>query len=251
MRACNIIVLLLLVSLPLIAQDNNQNTGKVIAGGSAFDERIQIKNFFYWKKYAPSGRGEFLEISFDAINHAEYNIPLKMFIVGFYEHDETDSLYRKYVSYPQWRSRDFEAEVKKIALFDSVPKLDHEEVANWAAKNRGEDPQPEAKTESEKRKRKTAYQRFLDYVSYIEAHPDKGIDVPLQGWEDTTTLTSKEAEYNIVSISLKTSVWATLYSRYRQNPVFFNHLGVVLYDMDEKKVVYRQFIKFTRPFRIR
>lgn len=238
--------------LSLKAQENKtQNEEKILAGGSVYDERFEVTNLFYWKKYAPSGRGELLEISFDLENKVEYAIPLKLFIIGFYEKDMVDPIYRQRVEYPTWRERDFEKEKYQIVQFDSIPKLNQEEVAKWAAQNRKESPPAEPKNESEKKKRKLIYQKFLDYISYIEAHPEIGIDVPLQGWENATTITKKETTYNVVSSALKTSIWAQLYARYRQDRKFFNHLGIILYDVDDKKIVYRQFLKFNRPFRIR
>ncbi|MCS6984102.1 MAG: hypothetical protein NZM25_03100 [Leptospiraceae bacterium] len=239
----------LLFSFLLYAQDAKKEE-KVLAGGSVYDERFEVNNLFYRKKYAPSGRGEVLELSFDIENKVEYSIPLKLFIVGFYEKDLVDPQYRQRVEYPKWRERDFEKEKFEIVQFDSLPRLNQEEVSKWAAKNRGEE-LTETKSESDKKKRKYSYQKFLDYISYIEAHPEMGIDVPLQGWENSTTISKKEANYNIVSSALKTSVWAQLYARYRHDRKFFNHLGIILYDNEDKKIAYRQFLKFNRPFRIR
>lgn len=227
------------------ANKETENTSEYhnVSGGSVYSDDLEVENIYFWKSFAPSGRGEFLEFSFDIVNKTDVDIPLKLFVVGFFETDETESKHRMYIEYPEWRERDYDAEQKKIVFLESIPEVSPEEVSKWA----GVEVKEEEKT---RRKRRTTYQSFLDYINYIEQNPDAGVDVMLQGMENTTTQTNEGDNYNVVSKSLKTSIWTHLYSRRKSDQRFFNHVGVVLYDVEEKKVIYRQFFTFTGKFNV-
>lgn len=237
-----------------------------VAGGSTFDERFDVKNVYFSKGIAPSGKGEILHVTLDIVNNDYENIPLKFYLVAFYETDlVAENKARKYNKYPTWRHRDLDAEIKKIIRFESIPEVEHAAVEDWR-KNRDaqvrkaqgeEEPKKEEKPKSddakknEAKKRKIAYQNFLDYVSYIEsAMGEKGIDIKLQGMENSKSETVQEMNYTTVSRAMKASIWGQLYSRYTPKRRFFNHFGLVLYDTEQKKVVYRQFYNFKRKLRI-
>ncbi len=252
MKSGKISALVLLLALnftPILSQEGEtpaqENKGKISSTGAVYSEYLGLENFDFWKKIAPSGRGEFLELSFDVVNKTDVNIPLRMFIIGFHETDEKiESLHRKYNEYPVWRTYDIDAEKKKIVFFQSIPEIATSDVSAWKGKE-----VPEEQKMS--RWRKPVYESFIDYVNYIEQNPDAGIEIPLQGMENTETKNLKTDIYNVVSKSQKTTVWANLYSRRAATQRFFNHVGIILYDTEEKKVIFRQFYTINDKIKIR
>lgn len=240
-----------LTTAPLTGQNNNtgndngdnKDSEVKLSAGVARDERFSVDNLYFFRRYAPSGRGELLEVTFDINSNVELDIPLKLFVIGFYERDRTDEGHRRFIDYPVWRERDFEKESNKITFFDSIPAIEHEKVDQWNAERRGEE-KKEEENDKMKRWRKTDYQQFLDYVLYINNNPEEGIDFKLQGLKNTQQVVHRKDAYNIVEEPLKTTVFAQLYSRFKTNRIFFNRLGLILYDTEQEKIVYRQFISF-------
>ncbi|MCB1199406.1 MAG: hypothetical protein KDK41_02075 [Leptospiraceae bacterium] len=253
------VLLLFLIPFSLLLSQESGSEGFTISGGSRYDERFDVKNIYFSKRIAPSGKGEMLNVTMDIENLSEETIPLKFYLVAFYETDlSLENKHRKYNGYPEWRKRDLDAEIKKIVRFESIPAVDHAAVAEWrknrdeqVRKAQGEEPKEDTKETDESKKRKIAYQNFLDYVNYIEKNMgDSGIDILVQGMENSKAQTLTEANYTTISQALKSSIWGQIYSRYTTQRKFFNHFGVVLYDTDEKKVVYRQFFNFKRKMKI-
>lgn len=239
------------------------------AGGRIRDERVAVENLSFWKKNATDGKGDYLEFSFDIVNKAEDAIPLKMFIIGFNEKDLVDAEYRRYVEYPKWRVFDEDKRLHKIMLYASIPETKHEEVAKFArakeeavAKNGGYKPKEEPAPEPGSKKKPTL-KEFLQYVQYIHENPTSGLDLLLQGYENANyTLKcegdkaggkkcfEKKGDYLIEEKALKINVWGKLLAKYRGDRKFFNHLGVILYDSESKKIVHRQFYSIGGRFKI-
>lgn len=254
------LIFLTLTAAPLVfAQDN---AGKVSppdaqpAGGQIRDERVSVENLSFWKKNATDGKGDYLELTFDIVNKTEDSIPLKMFIIGFNEKDLIDAQYRRYVEYPKWRRFDEDKQLHKIVLFNSIPEIKHEDVAAYAkkkeeavAKNGGFKPREDEPAPAGA-KNKTTLKQFLHYVQYIHEKPESGVDILLQGFEDAKYTRKVEKAYRIEEKALKTNVWGKLLSRYRVDRKFFNHVGLVLYDTEAKKIVHRQFYSINGRFKI-
>lgn len=240
------------------------------AAGLIRDDRISVENVSFWKKNATDGKGDYLEVSFDIMNKTEDPIPLKMFLIAFNERDLVDKEYRRYVEYPKWRVFDEDKKLHKLILFDSIPTINHEEVAAFArkkeeavAKNGGFKPREDAEDITETKKKKTTLKQFLHYVQFIHENPNSGIDILLQGYENTNhnikcageaktgkKCLEKKGVYLIEEKALKVNVWAKLLARYTVDKKFFNHLGLILYDTESKKIVHRQFYSINGRFKI-
>jgi hypothetical protein len=238
-------------------------------GGLIRDDRIAIENLSFWKKNATDGKGDYLEVSFDIVNKTEDPIPLKMFLIAFNEQDLVDKEYRRLVEYPKWRVFDEDKKMHKLVLFDSIPAIKHEDVAAFArqkeetvAKNGGFKPREDAE-ESTGSKKKTTLKQFLHYVRYVHENPNAGVDILLQGYENTNhsikcaseaktgkKCLEKKGAYLIEEKALKVNVWAKLLARYTVDKKFFNHLGLVLYDSESKKIVHRQFYSIKGRFKV-
>jgi hypothetical protein len=254
------LTIIMLLGAPLLF---GQNTDSKESGpdtqpsaGRIRDERVSVENLSFWKKNATDGKGDYLEFTFDIVNKTEDNIPLKMFVIAFNEKDLVDAQYRRYVEYPKWRVFDEDKQLHKIVLFNSIPETKHDDVAAFArkkeeavAKNGGFKPR-EAPSQSAGDKKKTTLGQFLSYVEYIHENPTSGLDVMLQGFEDTKFTRKVEPTYRIEEKALKVNVWGKLLSRYRVDRKFFNHIGLILYDTESKKIVHRQFYSINGRFKI-
>ncbi len=185
----------------LLAQDSDKKssseqpaTASQPAGGRIRDDRVSVENVSFWKKNATDGKGDYLEVTFDIMNKSEDAIPLKMFVIAFNERDLVDKEYRRFVEYPKWRVFDEDKKMHKLVLFDSIPATKHEDVAAFArkkeeavAKNGGFKPREDA-DENTGPKKKTTLKQFLQYVQYVHENPNAGVDVMLQGYENTTAI---------------------------------------------------------------
>ncbi|MBV6493997.1 MAG: hypothetical protein LDLANPLL_02021 [Turneriella sp.] len=259
------LILAALFSAPLLFAQSNEKKGGTQPNatpesgkpsGLIRDERVSIENLSFWKKYGADGKGDYLEFTFDIVNKTEDEIPLKMFILAFDERDLVNSEYRRYIEYPSWRTVDQDKTAHKLVLYNSIPATKQEDVAAFARKNeeaaaksggfkpREEEPQPAGA------KKKQTLSQFLDYVRYIHENPTTGVDVLLQGFEDAKFVRKVEPTYRIEEKALKVNVWGKLLARYRVSRPFFNHFGIVLYDTDMKKIVYRQFYSINGRFKI-
>lgn len=238
--------------------------------GSIRDDRVSVENVGYWKNTAANGKGEYIEFTFDIHNKSADTIPLKMFVLAFNEKDLVDAEARKFVAYPRWRKFDEDKMKHQLVLFNSIPEIKHDEVAAYAKKKdeavskaAGLKPRErETSTTSASGKKKTTLQDFVDYVSYLHENPTAGIDVSLQGFENAVfnvkcegktgkkECEEKRTSYTIEEKALKVNVWGKLLSPYNGERKFFNHLGIVLYDVDAKKIVYRQFYRFEGKFKV-
>lgn len=277
-NAINILMIFGLFALALPAQTNDNKKDEVSKpdtphkAGMLVDSRFEVNNINFFKKFSNTGKGEFLDFTFDVVNKTDDTIPMKMFIIAFNEKDETDIEMRKYIEYPKWRKIDFEKNAKHIVFFDALPVIDHAVVADYAKKredeinkNAGIKPKAEEPADANNKKKKVPLQDFIDYVVYVHENPQAGIDLELQGFEDAKFVVKKEDRkepkpegnakpeelYRITMKALKTSVNGRLYSKYRMDKQFFNHIGLVLYDTQENKVAYRRFFRFKRNFKIR
>ncbi|MFO1527917.1 MAG: hypothetical protein U1F16_18240 [Turneriella sp.] len=252
-----------LLGAPLLFAQKKETTAPAPdtqpAGGRIRDERVSVENVSFWKKNATDGKGDYLEVTFDIVNKTEENIPLKMFIIAFNEKDLVDKEYRRYVEYPRWRKFDEDKKLHKVVLFNSIPEFNdakHEEVAAYArnkekaAAEMGKYTLPEQQPAPAGSKKKVTLQDFLRYVQYIHDKPESGLDVMLQGFENTKFTRKVEPTYRIEEKALKVNVWGKLLSKYRVDRKFFNHLGLILYDTESKKIVHRQFYSINGRFKI-
>ena len=212
--------------------------------GILHDDRFKIENLSFLRRYAPSGRGEFFEVIFDIVNKDIDTLDLKIFIIGFHEKTGADLEYRKRTPYPSWRKRDLEKEIHRITYLDSIPPINSADVEPF-------------ETQVDKAVSalsiKKVYPAFLAYVKYVEQNSESGIPVKLYGIENEPAVgTTRSVKYcKITEGPLKTNISGTLFTKYHPDvykiPDFFNHIGIVIYDTELKKVVHREFYKFNLP----
>lgn len=208
--------------------------GRPSEGGSLNNQSLFVENFSYFRKAAPDGRGQQLEVFFDIVNAQEQTRNLAVTVVAFYEKDQTDNPMRKYIEYPKWRTVDLDKRLKNIIFFGSVPEVDKTAV------------NPEKKGDKE-------FPNFLEYVHYISKNPQNGLKVPLQGYKGAELKEEQAQHHNMISKSLRTSLFVRFlkgYDYFSDKNDFFNHIGVFIYDEDTQALVHRQFFYFTKPPRL-
>lgn len=221
---------------PAQGQDTEQKKEEQYAteGGSLDNLTLAVKNFSYYRKVSPDGRGELLEVFFDIANAEENTRNLAVTVVAFYEKDSTDNPMRKYIEYPKWRKVDLDKRLKNIVRFGSVPAFEKTAV-------------------NSEKKGKNEFPDFLEYTDYISKNPQSGLKVPLQGYSDAKLIEEQTKDYNMLSKSLQTSLFVRFFKGYdyfHKKDDFFNYVGVFIYDVDQEKLVYRQFFHFTKPPRV-
>ncbi|MDH5719511.1 MAG: hypothetical protein OEZ13_02710 [Spirochaetia bacterium] len=230
------IILIALISTVGTAQtrkkkNENKNSEVLDYGGAKFDKSLTVSNYSFGRRFASDGKGEYLDLSFDILNQMDEDINLKMYIVGFYQTSKAVSKERKWVGYPEWRKRDLDKEIKNIYHLDSIPKIDKTKI-------------------DDEKTGLYEYPSFKEYLKYLVANGDKGIDLKLPGLEGKGAGKLEGKNYNILMAPLKTSVFAKLYTPYGAQQYQFNYLGVILYDTSKNKIVYRQFMKFNKKLKM-
>ncbi|MDH5716056.1 MAG: hypothetical protein OEZ22_00285 [Spirochaetia bacterium] len=200
-------------------------------GGSKKDERLEITNISFSRRYTSDGRGEYMEIFFNIINLMDSSIKLKMYILGYYEDDLTKTKHRKWIGYPQWRKRDFEKDTVKVFHFDSIPEIDKTKI----------DPD---------KKELYEFPTSKEYFKYITKNANNGIQLELAGIESKNFGAIKSENYNIISEPLKSTVFAKLYAPFGSQNFFFNNFCIVLYDSEKNKIVHRQLYNFKTNMKI-
>lgn len=203
-------------------------------GGALNNQTLFVKNFSFFRKASPDGRGEQLEIFFNIINAKEKSRNLAVTVVAFNEKDHTDNPMRKYIEYPKWRTVDLDKRLKMINRFRSVPEIDKSVI------------DPNKKGDDE-------YPNFLEYTDYISKNPQSGIKIPLQGYREAKLIEEQTKDYNLISKSLDSAVFVRFFKEYdyfQKKNDFFNYIGIFIYDVDMGELVYRQFFHFTKPPRL-
>jgi len=258
---------ILLSNSLLTAKDSGSNPA-FFENGSVQDERFEVSNFSFRKGFASHGKGEYLDIYFQVDNKTDEKLKMKVFVVGFWEDNRTHTRFRKYVKYPKWRNRDYEKEVKDIVFLDSKPLIPKKDVFDFIKQNKPKtmlnqktfkivDSKTYKMTEVTGGEKLKYYQYpdMKDYITYIAANPTKGIEFTLFGMEskelkkDSDFIVNKN-DFTFLFSSIKTSVFTKLYSKYRADRKFFNHLGIFFYDVKNKKICYRQIVRFKRKFKV-
>ncbi len=241
-------------------EDDSAKAGETIPlkGGSLYDERFGLEKFSFYKKYASSGKGEILEMYFDIVNHTDQKVNLKMYVFSVCEKDKVTPQRDYKGGYPNWRKRDFERESIIIRNFYSIPELDKEKVKEWAIDTRIELNNQREEKEKLSMNKETMMKSYdvdlIDYISFAEKNIENGVDVLLRGSEESqeTAKTSIGGDnYQMFQNPRKTTIIAHMFSKFRKDYSFFNRIGVILYDVDQKKVVYRQFFVINPNMKIR
>lgn len=255
-------LLLIIAGVYVYAQeaqkDENKEETIPLKGGALYDDRFEIEKFSFYKKYAPSGKGEILEMYFDVVNNTDKKIDFKAYVFGICERNMVPEERKYKGGYPEWRKRDFEEESFFIHNFYSVPSLEKEKVREWAIDTRvslNEKRDEKTKLDLNKEEMQKDYVvKLIDYISYAEKNIDSGIDLTLRGneaSEETAKSSIKGPSYQLFQNPRKTTVITQLLSKFRKDYSYFNQIGIILYDKEQKKVVYRQFFKINKKLKIR
>ena len=265
----SIFVLSMLMN-PLGSKDLEINEAKskmnapIRHSGRVYDDRFLVKNMTFRKYYDTNGLGDNLEVNFDIENLTDDTIGLTAFFIAFYERDYADRPNHGGKSYPRWGY--FEEKAPRITYADSIPFIDKNFISGT---NKGSRP-------DNKKFKRYEYPSFIQYTNYMSSNMEQGVKLNLYGLDDEIKESSRAycisknkksviacdmknrpsvgpSKPNVYTemLRLKTTVYLRLFSRYRAKQEFFNHFGVVLYDESEKKVVYRQFLRFKTPFKVR
>ena len=116
-----------LVSIWAAGSDANDDNPAISSAGRMTDERFEVMNYSFVKKFDPKGKGDYLDIFFDIKNKSDDTVALKLFVMGFYEKDQVPET-RKFIDYPEWRRNDCERQSKQIVFFDSAPTIEKKDV---------------------------------------------------------------------------------------------------------------------------
>ncbi len=234
---------------PVIPQEDTNTEDKNIGSeeapprashvtGSIVSEQFTVGNLSFLRKYDQQGKGEILEVIFDVKNKTLETLDLKLFIVGFNEQNGVNSRYRKRVPYPIWRKRDFEKDAHQIIFLDSIPKINPSDVKRV-----------DIKTTIQGIKLNEEYASFLSYIRHIEQISNSGIPFKLYSLENIPSLGLRETSYcRITELRARTNIAGTFYMKYGLHQSFrsINHIGIIIYDAEKKKVAHRQFYRFKK-----
>ncbi len=86
------------------------------------DRKLRIANLQMSRRYNKRGTGEFLDASFDIINHTNDPIELYGYVLACHYRDAVDHSYRRLLPYPPWRKRDFDKETFLIQYLTITPQ---------------------------------------------------------------------------------------------------------------------------------
>ena len=239
---------------PIISQENVNTNNKNIDSkevpsrashvtGRIVNDQFSVNNLSFFRRYDQKGKGELLEIIFNVTNKTLKILDLKLFIVGFHEKSGINSEYRKLVPYPTWRKRDFEKDVRQIDFLDSIPKINPSDVQRL-----------QVKTTLQGMNLNEEYASFLAYIQHIKKISDSGVPFKLYALENIPTPEIQERSYcRITELRAKTNIVGTLYIKYGLNQTFkfINHIGIIIYDANTKKVAHRQFYRFKKKSNFR
>src|SRR5512135_161868 len=73
---------------------------------AAYDLRFHVTNIDFYRRYHPSGIGEFLEVALDIQNNTEDPLDLYAYVIAYDEDSAVDSRTRNLIPYPTWRPHD-------------------------------------------------------------------------------------------------------------------------------------------------
>ena len=207
---------------------NSYSTG--IVESDSFD----VKNISFGRRHESGGKGEVLQVIFEVHNKISKSMDLKFFVIGFHEKNSVDPIQRRRIKYPKWRERDFDKEDLNIVLLDSIPRINKVKI------------DPDIDPENE-----FVFPSFISYVQHLDKNPATGIPFKLYGLGSTVvTEPVKETRYQIVSVRFKTSVTTLLFSQYKPGFEFFNYIGIVIYD-SQNKTAFRHFYQLKHKIRVR
>ncbi|NBU96916.1 MAG: hypothetical protein EBS19_01675 [Spirochaetia bacterium] len=218
------------------------------------DPNLEVRNINYLKNYASSGRGEFLNVTFDLINKSEKTKEYLVYVLALHEAVVP-------VPYPSnWRADDPQKNIKIIKFQKLSPELleDKTVIGEKTTTDMANLKYKSILNESLNRLDEPTLDNF---INYLIKNPDKALKVKVFGNESptkaeyiTSNLSTLKEErdrdvnyatenhtWTIQNNKFKTTVTTHHFSLYRNDYLFFNKILVLVFDPSRpnQKLVYR------------
>jgi len=226
------------------------------------DPDLTVNNFSLLKNYAASGRGEFLNVSFNLVNKTNKTKEYQIYVLAGWEEDEK-------VAYPsRWRKGDPQIGIHLLRFQKLSPEpIDDKVVLGDKAFEERENLRYKAQINELPLRDYDNELTFEGYDHYLIKNQDKALKLKVYGDEappkseqilsnieykkeeidrDVNYSTEKHT-YTIQSTKFNTTLTTHHYSQYREDYKFFNKVLVLIFDPTRpaaKKLVFRKLLNF-------
>ena len=218
------------------------------------DSNLEVKNINYLKTYASSGRGEFLNVSFDLINKSDKTKEYLVYVLALHEAVVP-------VPYPSnWRADDPQKNIKIIKFQKLSPELLEDKIV-IGEKTTADMANLKYKSVLNQSLNRLDEPGLDNFINYLIKNPDKALKVKVFGNESpakseyiTSNLSTLKEErdrdvnyatenhtWTIQNNKFTTTVTTHHFSLYRNDYLFFNKILVLVFDPSRpnQKLVYR------------
>ncbi len=218
------------------------------------DSNLEVKNINYLKTYASSGRGEFLNVTFDLINKSEKTKEYLVYVLALHEAVVP-------VPYPSnWRADDPQKNIKIIKFQKLSPELLEDKIV-IGEKTTADMANLKYKSVLNQSLNRLDEPGLDNFINYLIKNPDKALKVKVFGNESpakseyiTSNLSTLKEErdrdvnyatenhtWTIQNNKFTTTVTTHHFSLYRNDYLFFNKILVLVFDPSRpnQKLVYR------------
>jgi len=226
------------------------------------DPDLDIETFSLLRNYAASGRGEFLNVSFNLINKTNKAKEYQIYVLAGYEMDAP-------VPYPsKWRKADPQANIHLLRFQKLAPEPIEDKVVLGDKATEERDNLRYRSVYNSLPLREFENELTLEgYDHYLVKNPDKALKVKVYGDEAppkaeqvVSNIEYKKDEtdrdvnysvenqtYTVQTTKFRTTLTTHHYSQFREDYKFFNRVLVLIFDPSRpapKKLVYRKLLKF-------
>jgi hypothetical protein len=218
------------------------------------DPNLEVRNTNYLKTYASSGRGEFLNVTFDLINKSDKTKEYLVYVLALHEAVVP-------VPYPSnWRADDPQKNIKIIKFQKLSPEL-LEDKTVIGEKTTADMANLKYKSVLNQSLNRLDEPGLDNFINYLIKNPDKALKVKVFGNESpaksefiTSNLSTLKEErdrdvnyatenhtWTIQNNKFTTTVTTHHFSLYRNDYLFFNKILVLVFDPSRpnQKLVYR------------
>ena len=218
------------------------------------DPNLEVRNTNYLKTYASSGRGEFLNVTFDLINKSEKTKEYLVYVLALHEAVVP-------VPYPSnWRADDPQKNIKIIKFQKLSPELLEDKIV-IGEKTTADMANLKYKSVLNQSLNRLDEPGLDNFINYLIKNPDKALKVKVFGNESpakseyiTSNLSTLKEErdrdvnyatenhtWTIQNNKFTTTVTTHHFSLYRNDYLFFNKILVLVFDPSRpnQKLVYR------------
>ena len=238
------------------------DSAKEVQAVSISDPDIKVNNVSFVRNFASSGRGEFLNVTFDIINNTVKTKDYQVYVMAMYEREAP-------VAYPSiWRKTDPQKNIFLVPFQKLSPEpIDEKVVLGEKASN-----------DREALKYKSVFNQvplrefeneptLEGYDHYLIKNPDKALKIKVYGDEAPpknehilSNIEVKKEErdrdvnyateghtYTIQNDKFTTTVTTHHFSKFRTDYLFFNRVLLLIFDPTrpaDRKLVYRSLMKF-------